>query len=110
PSPLEHTWSLAIEEQFYVVWPLLAFLVLRLSRGSARALLAVTSGLALLSIAAMWMLYSPDTPSRAYMGTDARGASILAGAALACVLSTRGTLKSDRAVRALDVAGLVAAV
>src|SRR5262245_31240578 len=49
PSPLEHTWSLAIEEQFYVLWPLLTFLVLGVSKGSAKALFAVTLGLALLS-------------------------------------------------------------
>src|SRR5262245_34579549 len=108
PSPLDHTWSLAIEEQFYVLWPLIAFLVLRLSKGSAKALLALTLALTLLSAASMWLLYAPDSTSRAYMGTDARGASILAGAGLACVISTRGTLKSDRAVRLLDIAGLLA--
>lgn len=108
PSPLEHTWSLAIEEQFYVIWPFLTVLVLRLSRGSARALLAASAALALLSGAAMWRLYAPESTSRAYLGTDARGAAILAGAALACAVSTWGTLKSDRAVRALDAAGVAA--
>ncbi len=41
PSPLRHTWSLAIEEQFYLVWPLLVFGVLRWRRGSLRALAGV---------------------------------------------------------------------
>src|ERR1700759_4879627 len=47
PSPLEHTWSLSIEEQFYVVWPLLVALLLR--RGGSRTLLAVALGLSALS-------------------------------------------------------------
>ncbi|RYE90039.1 MAG: acyltransferase, partial [Myxococcales bacterium] len=51
PSPLEHTWSLAIEEQFYVLWPLLVVAVLR--RRSPRFLLGVTLALLTLSVAAM---------------------------------------------------------
>ncbi len=86
PSPLEHTWSLAIEEQFYVVWPLLSFFVLRRGKGSAKGLFVTSAVLALASAAAMFFLYSAENTSRAYMGTDARGASILAGAALACIL------------------------
>lgn len=122
PSPLEHTWSLSIEEQFYVVWPLLTALVLRLSKGSTRALFGVSAALALASIAAMWLLYNPDRSSRAYMGTDTRGASILVGAALACILSrsdaSEGKTASGDAragqgrglVIALDALGLVALV
>jgi peptidoglycan/LPS O-acetylase OafA/YrhL len=128
PSPLEHTWSLAIEEQFYVVWPLLSFFVLRRARAGTRALFVVSVVLALASAAAMLLLYDPDSTSRAYMGTDTRGASILAGAALACALSPRGPIASAGAVRAqsvpmgpqaapnpgalraLDVAGFVAMV
>ncbi|MCC6557586.1 MAG: acyltransferase [Polyangiaceae bacterium] len=109
PSPLEHTWSLAIEEQFYVLWPLIALLVLRLARGSARALLGASALLGAASIAAMWLVYWPENPSRAYLGTDTRGAAILAGAALACARSLRPGPLTDRAVRGLDAAGLAAA-
>ncbi|MDB4941301.1 MAG: Lipopolysaccharide modification acyltransferase [Labilithrix sp.] len=102
PSPLEHTWSLAIEEQFYVVWPLVVTLVLR-KRG-ARTLLALTLGLCALSMGAMLFFYDPEKTSRAYLGTDTRAASILAGAALACVMPPT-TAFSARAVRWLDLLG-----
>jgi peptidoglycan/LPS O-acetylase OafA/YrhL len=118
PSPLEHTWSLAIEEQFYVVWPLVAAAILWLSSGSRRALFATTAALCAASALAMWMFYSPEDSSRAYLGTDTRGAAILAGASLACVLrrsrndvATPGAAEaSKRGARWLDAAGLVAAV
>lgn len=105
PSPLEHTWSLAIEEQFYVIWPLLVWATLRLTRGSTRALLVLSATLAAASCAAMGLLYSPEAASRVYQGTDTRGGAILMGAALACVIAARGTLQSTRAIRALDAAG-----
>lgn len=108
PSPFEHTWSLSIEEQFYIVWPLLAALVLGRSKGSARPLLAVSIVLALASAAAMWLLFDPERSSRAYMGTDTRGASILAGAALACLLSGRAPVEGAVKLRALDAAGFAA--
>src|SRR5688572_19999684 len=71
PSPLEHTWSLAIEEQFYLVWPLAVLALLWVGRGSARAVL--TGSLALGAASAAWMIasYTPgDDPQRVYLGTD----------------------------------------
>jgi peptidoglycan/LPS O-acetylase OafA/YrhL len=109
PSPLEHTWSLAIEEQFYVLWPLLSYAVLRFSKGSRRAMLVLSLGLAAPSLAAMvWLGSLPGGSARAYMGTDTRGAAILLGAALACILAERGLFESARKIRALDALGFVA--
>ncbi|HEY5156067.1 MAG TPA: acyltransferase family protein, partial [Acidimicrobiales bacterium] len=108
PSPLEHLWSLAIEEQFYLLWPVVVLVVLRVGRGSARVLLAVSLTLAALSATAMWFLYDPADTARAYLGTDTRGAAILLGAALACAVACWGLLEHRRAIRALDLAGLVA--
>lgn len=80
PSPLEHTWSLAIEEQFYLVWPLIVAGVLRWGR---RALVVVVGVLAVASALTMLLLYEEGRTMRVYLGTDARGAAILVGAALA---------------------------
>lgn len=107
PSPLEHTWSLSIEEQFYVVWPLLVSLVLQ--RRGDRALLGVCLALAALSMAAMLFLFDPGNTTRAYLGTDTRMTGILLGAALATVISPNDHF-SLRTARALDAAGLLAAL
>jgi peptidoglycan/LPS O-acetylase OafA/YrhL len=81
PSPLQHTWSLAIEEQLYVVWPLLLLLVWRVSRGRIGAVAAVAGSLTFASVAAGALLYSAaDDGNRAYYGTDTRAASVLIGA------------------------------
>jgi peptidoglycan/LPS O-acetylase OafA/YrhL len=104
PSPLEHTWSLSIEEQFYVAWPLVVVAVLRWR--TKRALLALSLGLAALSMAAMVALFDPEKTSRVYRGTAPRAAGILLGAALACVVAPGATF-SPRAVRWLDGLGVV---
>jgi peptidoglycan/LPS O-acetylase OafA/YrhL len=90
-SPLNHTWSLAIEEQFYVVWPIVAVVVWRLARRPARALLGVALVAIAASIAAQALLFRPGTDgARAYLGTDTRAASILIGCAAAIALWARG--------------------
>ncbi len=107
PSPLEHTWSLAIEEQFYVLWPLFVYFIFRVFKGSSRALGIASVLLSLLSAGAMTVLYSlaPEKSARVYMGTDTRGAAILVGAALACALASRKEAFPDKTVRLLDIAG-----
>jgi peptidoglycan/LPS O-acetylase OafA/YrhL len=82
PPLLGHLWSLAIEEQFYVVWPLVAALVWRFTRRGHDVLLAVCLGGAALSFAVMLALFDGGDPTRVYMGTDTRASSILIGAAL----------------------------
>ncbi|MEJ8303430.1 acyltransferase family protein [Saccharibacillus sacchari] len=85
PSPFGHFWSLAVEEQFYIVWPLLLLLLIPLMRKKG-PLLVFIIGLALLSAEMMALLYNPDLdPSRVYYGTDTRAFALLAGAALAVV-------------------------
>jgi peptidoglycan/LPS O-acetylase OafA/YrhL len=114
PSPLSHTWSLAVEEQWYLVWPVLAALLLGRSGGRAgrlRTALAVTVGLAAAS--ALWaaILHHPgDDPSRVYYGTDTRAQQLLLGAALALGCAVAGRLTVQRGwARALSAAGLLAA-
>jgi peptidoglycan/LPS O-acetylase OafA/YrhL len=80
PSLLRHLWSLAIEEQFYLVWPLLCAVGLRFLRPGG--MLIATAVGALASFALMGVLYDPGAdPSRIYYGTDTRAAAILLGAA-----------------------------
>ena len=128
PSPLGHLWSLAVEEQFYLVWPLLLLVGLHLRqrarrrRSIARPLvfglrlrLLSPDGVALLVLLAaalsatlMAVLYQPGhDPDRVYYGTDTRAFQLLLGAALAFVWPSR-TLTSAIAPgqrRALDVLG-----
>jgi peptidoglycan/LPS O-acetylase OafA/YrhL len=85
-SPLTHTWSLAVEEQFYLVWPLVVLGVFKLWK-STRALLVVCVVGALASSIEMAVLYSPGDVNRLYYGTDTRAQSLLVGAALAACLS-----------------------
>ena len=94
PSPFDHTWSLAIEEQFYLVWPLVTVAVFRwLGRGDARrgtrslAVIAVVG--AIVSFIELWVLFDPVATNRAYFGTDTRIGATLVGAALAAVTLLR---------------------
>ncbi|MHB8682188.1 MAG: acyltransferase family protein [Acidimicrobiales bacterium] len=98
PSPLQHTWSLAIEEQFYVVWPLLltGALALLARRGRATlararpVLVAATVVGALASAGWMaWLAAHGAGLDRLYYGTDTRAFDLLAGAALAMFVSAR---------------------
>ncbi|HEY6426670.1 MAG TPA: acyltransferase family protein [Acidimicrobiales bacterium] len=85
-SPLTHTWSLAVEEQFYLVWPLVVLGLFKLWK-STRVLLVVCVVGALASSIEMGLLYSPGNVNRLYYGTDTRAQSLLVGAALAVSLS-----------------------
>ena len=85
PSPLLHTWSLAIEEQFYLVWPLLILAGFRWLH-TKRALILVTLAAASASALEMALLYSSApgfNPTRIYDGTYTRAFALLIGAALA---------------------------
>jgi peptidoglycan/LPS O-acetylase OafA/YrhL len=96
-SPLLHTWTLAIEEQFYIVWPLVFIGVLKLWR-SPRILLAITALGVLASALEMALLFHPGVdPSRLYYGTDTRAQDILVGAFAGIVLSGHGPASGRRA-------------
>jgi peptidoglycan/LPS O-acetylase OafA/YrhL len=100
-SAVLHTWSLAVEEQFYILWPLifvaaarlnariverLPFASLREARRPAWLLVGGVLALAGVSILIERLLYVPSDPNRAYLGTDARGHQLLLGVAAALVV------------------------
>ena len=85
PSPLTHFWSLAIEEQFYLIWPplLFAMVSMHVSKPNTRR---VVLGLSAVSALVMMVLYNPAAdPSRVYYGTDTRVFSLLLGAWMAFI-------------------------
>ncbi|MUL85727.1 MULTISPECIES: acyltransferase family protein [unclassified Mycolicibacterium] len=92
PSPLQHTWSLAVEEQYYLIWPLLvlaaALLARRRSTGAVRVTVFVVAVLGVLASAVAAILLSGDAGelNRVYFGTDTRAQALLIGAAAAALL------------------------
>ncbi|HEX2741065.1 MAG TPA: acyltransferase family protein [Rubrobacter sp.] len=90
PSLLQHLWSLAVEEQFYLLWPPILALGLGLGATRLRRRRVLTIALvgATVSAVAMALLYTPGVdPSRIYYGTDTRATGLLFGAALAFLWS-----------------------
>jgi peptidoglycan/LPS O-acetylase OafA/YrhL len=82
PQLLMNLWSLAVEEQFYLLWPLAVLGLLALTRRpEVRAASAL--GLAVLSAALMALRLDPDSPTRVYYGTDTHVMGLMLGAALA---------------------------
>ncbi|AHW62627.1 hypothetical protein CGLY_00895 [Corynebacterium glyciniphilum AJ 3170] len=108
PQIFMHYWSLAIEEQFYVLWPLLLLACLWFSRrvlrrnrigrtaGPFRVATVVATVLGIASLVAMIVLHDPDAdPSRVYFGTDTHAFGMLAGVVLALVTTSAGQSSSD---------------
>src|SRR5450755_1561513 len=112
-SPFQHTWSLAIEEQFYILWPLVVLAVvtvLRLRRAASPArtltiLLAMSvAGVVVSAIETALLFDGGGGLDRVYYGTDTRAASLLVGAALAFAVALGRQPRSPiarRAARAL---------
>lgn len=86
PSPLIHTWSLSVEEQFYLLWPLVFLAVMTIWK-SVRALLIVSVAGALLSALEMALLFNHTDLTRLYFGTDTHMQSVLVGVAVAAGLA-----------------------
>jgi len=107
PAPLDHLWSLAIEEQFYLLWPLILwFLLFRLN--GRRSRVTVTLLAAAVSALVMELQYTPGgDPSAVYYGTDTHASALLIGAALALAypLASLASLSPAQTKR-LDAAGV----
>ncbi|MFD0587240.1 acyltransferase family protein [Paenibacillus sp. GCM10027627] len=84
-SPIGHLWSLSIEEQFYIVWPIVLLVSMKLAPRRGQLIVLIFT-LAFLSAISMAVMYVPGTdPSRVYYGTDTRAFGILFGTILAIV-------------------------
>jgi len=91
PTPFQHFWSLAIEEQFYLVFPIVALVLMRF--GGRRLLAGACFAVAALSMALMWLQRSDF--DRVYYGTDTRVAELLFGVLLALWWSSRSRTTSE---------------
>lgn len=112
PSPLTHCWSLSVEAQFYLLYPLLLIFFAKFQNWRKLSAFA-TLLLAVLSMGAMWILFDPSTdPSRVYYGTDTRAFSLLFGAFLAFMTTDKLIRRKRRAAPAAcmmsDAAGAAA--
>ena len=110
PSPLLHLWSLSVEGQLYVLWPLLFVGVLAVQRRASVVVVAL--GLAVVSAVVLAVGYTPDGGELIYYATPARASGFLVGAALAVAWRPEAWSRPlPRVVDAvLDCAGLVAVV
>ncbi|HET6689688.1 MAG TPA: acyltransferase family protein [Miltoncostaeaceae bacterium] len=109
PPVFRHLWSLAVEEQFYLLWP--PVLALGLAALGRRRLVLGVMALLAASTALAWALYDPLVdPSRIYYGTDTRGGGLLVGVALAFLwpASRLGRATREATPPVLDVVGVAA--
>ncbi len=111
PSPVAHYWSLAIEEQFYLVWPFVLLAIIAVSRSVRHTVAWVCAAGAVGSIVLMNVMFDPLDPTATYMNTFTRAHTLLIGAAAGAMTTVLadGHLRFGRAARRMaPIAAVVA--
>ena len=108
PPLLRHLWSLAVEEQFYVVWPVLMIVVLKVFRDKLPSIGLFFFSCSFCIAVLMAVMYNPANPNRVYLGTDTRAGGLLLGAGLAMVWRPYAVLRGPlrRKGNLLDLVGI----
>ena len=104
-TPLSHTWSLSVEEQWYLIWPAALWAVLRWTKGRLRIVLSVVLGGALVSAVWTGVLYAHSGWPRPYDGTDGRAQELLIGAGLALLVHHGEYFVKESSKLWLEIAG-----
>mgnify|MGYP006269131725 CR=1 FL=1 len=109
-SPLLHMWSLAVEEQFYIIWPLILVLIVRFTKRSTVAVFWVSVFITIASALLMSVLWVANASERAYMGTDTRAFQLAIGTGLAAWIAmspkSKGTMTSRSIAATLGLIGI----
>ena len=109
PSPLDHMWSLGVEEQFYVVWPLvLLAAVLTLRPHRRRAGLAATLGVVIATSLAWSVIGTQTNATWAYLSPFTRAWELALGALIAVAAPSLARIRDDRILQTVAVLGIVA--
>jgi len=107
PALLDHMWSLAIEEQFYLVWPLLIFGLLRWIRSDVARVVVLGLASCGLGLWALRLFSTTSDASRVYMGTDTRAVALLLGATVAAIAHRRASAAMSTLLRVAAVPALL---
>lgn len=113
-SPFTHLWTLSIEGQFYLIWPIIVIFLFKVVKKDWQKSI-ITLGLAFMSAGAMAVLYSPTQINRVYYGTDTRAFTLLLGCSLAFIwpvnrLNPHLNRESRRLIDSLGVIALLVMV
>lgn len=107
-SPLRHAWTLAVEEQFYLIWPLAMFGIVGFCKRRTPIVVLVTAiVMAAASAITMALFYTQADPNRAYYGTDTRAYAVFAGIAIAAIVAEWGHVASRNGRAVLEAAAFV---
>mgnify|MGYP000844607741 FL=1 len=110
PSPLKNLWSLSIEEQFYIIWPLMLIAGIKIFKKRTKLSNAVFIA-ALCSAVLMAVLYKPgEDPSRVYYGTDTRAFELLIGGWLAIIYPIKKTYTGKISTRQKNKLNITSAI